>query len=135
MTLKVRLFVLGALSLIGIFSFRADETGSKVLPTTETPRLRINLKEIVVPPIEKSEVLPIEKSEVLPIEKSEVLPTENVKEIVVPPINRVIDTDIPLHILLANTSYNPYAEIAMHAGCIVQCLTQCERRIFDAYIR
>lgn len=111
MAAKGRLLALGVLSIIGMFSFRADEGVHFVLPTTKTPRLRSSFADF--PRITVNEY--------------------NITEIPLKPVEDIgqevlDDVDIPPRILMTN---NPFAEIVMHA----ECIAQCERRIFDAYIR
>ena len=151
MEVKGRLLALGALSIIGMFSFRSDEGGHFVLPTTETPRLRSSFKDADFPRItiknknkEKEKDVAFNNTVEKDPLSSEEVPLNNVEEVPLSvekdPLNNVEelrmhrsfqDIDVPLRVLTANTTYTPLAEIVMHA----ECLAQCERRIFDAYIR
>ena len=146
MASKGRLFVLGALSLIGLFCFRADEVEHAVLPTTETPRLRSSFKDVDFPrrfhDFERSLSEDVKDVVKDPVEHVVKAPVENV---VKDPVENVVKAlveaptdDYPyfeeVHFtlrILMNSTFNPFAQIAKHTDC----LAQCERRVFDAYIR
>ena len=150
MASKGRLFVLGALSLIGLFCFRADEVEHAVLPTTETPRLRSSFKDVDFPrrfhDIERSlsedAKDPVEDVVKDPVEHFVKDPVQHfvkdpVQHFVKDPVEAPTD-DYPyfeeVHFtlrILMNSTFNPFAQIAKHTDC----LAQCERRVFDAYIR
>ena len=166
MASKGRLFVLGALSLIGLFCFRADEVEHAVLPTTETPRLRSSFKDVDFPrrfhdferslsedvkdhvedvvkdPVEHFVKDPVEHFVKDPVEHFVKDPVEHfvkdpVEHFVKDPVEASTD-DYPyfeeVHFtlrILMNSTFNPFAQIAKHTDC----LAQCERRVFDAYIR
>jgi len=150
MASKGRLFVLGALSLIGLFCFRADEVEHAVLPTTETPRLRSSFKDVDFPrrfhDFERSlsEDVKDHVEDVVkdPVEHFVKDPVEHfvkdpVEHFVKDPVEASTD-DYPyfeeVHFtlrILMNSTFNPFAQIAKHTDC----LAQCERRVFDAYIR
>jgi hypothetical protein len=170
MASKGRLFVLGALSLIGLFCFRADEVEHAVLPTTETPRLRSSFKDVDFPrrfhdferslsedvkdvvkdPVEHFVKDPVERFVKDPVEHFVKDPVEHVvkapvENVVKDPVENVVKAlveaptdDYPyfeeVHFtlrILMNSTFNPFAQIAKHTDC----LAQCERRVFDAYIR
>ena len=170
MASKGRLFVLGALSLIGLFCFRADEVEHAVLPTTETPRLRSSFKDVDFPrrfhdferslsedvkdvvkdPVEHVVKDPVEHVVKDPVEHFVKDPVEHVvkapvENVVKDPVENVVKAlveaptdDYPyfeeVHFtlrILMNSTFNPFAQIAKHTDC----LAQCERRVFDAYIR
>ena len=168
MASKGRLFVLGALSFIGMFCFRADEQGRTVVaPTTETPHLRNSFKDHEVHrriheferPLSEEPVQHVATENIA----TENVATENVATEHVDESNSAVDTntaddidtnpaddidtnpvddlstfDVPrfeeIHVtlrILMNSTFNPYAQIVKHTDC----LAECERRIFDAYIR
>lgn len=157
MEVKGRLIALGALSMIGMFSFRANEGGHFVPSTTETPRLRsfkdadfprITIKEKDTDKEKYNDNTTVENDPLNNIEEVPLSdgndPLNNIDEVRLSdekdPLNSIEevrrhhsfkDVDVPLRVLMANTTYTPLAEIVMHA----ECLAQCERRIFDAYIR
>jgi len=181
MASKGRLLVLGALSFIGMFCFRADEQGrTMVAPTTETPHLRNSFKDHEVhrriheferslseEPVQHvaTEHVAVENVAIEHVATEHVatenVATENVAienvatehvhesniadDIDTNPADDVatnpmddLTVDVPrfeeIHVtlrILMNSTFNPYAQIVKHTDC----LAECERRIFDAYIR
>ena len=162
MASKGRLFVLGALSFIGMFCFRADEQGRTVVaPTTETPHLRNSFKDHEIhrriheferslseEPVQHvaTENVATENVATEHVHESnsavESIPADDIgtnpaDDVATNPVDDLI-VDVPrfeeIHVtlrILVNSTFNPYAQIVKHTDC----LAECERRIFDAYIR